>query len=62
MRLKVSVDIEKPIEKRSSSSLVAAHDAIAALPKKRQRAIEARGNELLARVERRSLKDHIEKG
>lgn len=30
MRLKVSTDIEKPIEKRPSSSLVAAHDVIAA--------------------------------
>ena len=54
MRLKVSADIEKPIEKRPASGLVAAHDVIAALPEKRQRAIEARGNELFARVERRS--------
>jgi hypothetical protein len=37
MRLKVSADIEKPIEKRPSSSLVAAHDVIAALPEKPSR-------------------------
>jgi hypothetical protein len=49
MRLKVSADIEKPIEKRPSCGLVAADDVIAALPKKRQRAIEARGSELLSR-------------
>ena len=62
MRLKVSTDIEKPIEKRPSSGLVAADDVIAALPKRRQRTIEVRGNELLARAKRRSLKDHVEEG
>jgi hypothetical protein len=33
--------------------MISVDDVIAALPKKRQRAIEARGDELLARVERR---------
>ena len=62
MRLKVPADTEKPIEKRPSSGMVAADDVIASLSKRRRKAIETRGNELLARVERRSLKEHVEEG
>jgi hypothetical protein len=62
MRLKVSAEIEKPAGKRLSTGLVAADDVIAALPKSHQRDIEERGNELLARVERSSLKVQVEEG
>ncbi len=42
--------------------LVAVDDVIAALPRKRQDAIRARGNELLARVTRRMTLAEIRKG
>lgn len=41
---------------------VAVEDVIAALPRGRQRAIEARGNELLARVARRMTLAEVRKG
>jgi len=42
--------------------MIAVEDVIASLPKKRQEAIEARGNELLARVERRMTLGEMRKG
>ena len=42
--------------------LVAVDDVIASLPKERQKAIKTRGNELLARVERRMTLGEIRKG
>jgi predicted XRE-type DNA-binding protein len=42
--------------------LIAVEDVIASLPKKRQEAIEARGNELLARVQRRMTLGEMRKG
>lgn len=62
MDLNLPADTRKPIEKRLSSGLISADDVIASLPHERQKAIEARGNELLSRVERRSLENHIEEG
>ena len=41
--------------------MIAAEDVIAALPKKRQKAIEARGKELLARVARRMTLAEVRK-
>jgi predicted transcriptional regulator len=42
--------------------MIAVEDVIAALPKERQRAVEARGNELLARVARRMTLAEVRKG
>jgi len=42
--------------------MIAVEDVIASLPKKRQEAIEARGNELLARVQRRMTLGEMRKG
>jgi len=42
--------------------MVSAEDVIASLPKKRQKAIEARGKELLARVTRRMTLSELRKG
>lgn len=42
--------------------MIAVEDVIASLPKKRRAAIEERGNELLARVERRMTLGEIRKG
>jgi len=42
--------------------MIPVEDVIAALPKDRQLAIEARGNELLAKVERRMTLSEVRKG
>jgi transcriptional regulator with XRE-family HTH domain len=42
--------------------MISVDDVIASLPKRRQEAIEARGNELLAKVERRMTLREIRKG
>ena len=42
--------------------MIAVEDVIAALPRERQRAVEARGNELLARVARRMTLAEVRKG
>ncbi|MGD0479520.1 MAG: helix-turn-helix domain-containing protein [Terracidiphilus sp.] len=42
--------------------MIAVEDVIAALPRKRQDAIKARGNELLARVTRRMTLAEVRKG
>jgi transcriptional regulator with XRE-family HTH domain len=42
-----------PAEKLSMRGMIAVEDVIASLPQERREAIEARGNELLAKVERR---------
>ena len=42
--------------------MIAVEDVIAALPRERQRTIEARGNELLARVARRMTLAEVRKG
>ena len=50
------------MKKKGMKGLVSVDDVMAALPEKRRRAIEARGAELLAKIERRMTLAELRKG
>jgi predicted XRE-type DNA-binding protein len=50
------------MKKMAMKGLVSAREVMAALPKERRRAVEARGAELLAKVERRMTLAELRKG